>query len=196
MADLPQWPKELVPKSMTWGLDHNTKMFESAFNRSSQARTYPGARWVCTISFENMFRDTERRLTTFVHALNGRAGRFLLRDVTRPAPVSRGESVVDGDGQTGGILNTRGWLPDTKVLAAGDYITVQDEFKEVLEDVWSDAGGQATLRIAPWLRWSPPSGAEVNHTAPYAVMRLDDDLTELQRKPLVTSVSISCTEAI
>lgn len=93
-------------------------------------------------------------------------------------------------------MNTRDWLPSRRVLAMGDYVTVNDELKEVLEDVWSDAGGLATLRIGPWLRWSPPSGATVNHTAPYAIMRLDDDANPASRQRRLSNLSISCTEAI
>src|SRR5690606_27148518 len=152
--------------------------------------TYPGARWRCQLSFGTLRPEEERMLSTFINRLGGRAGRFRLSDLYRVPSVKRGNPVVDGGGQTGKLLRTRGWIPSKRVLRMGDYITVNDEMKEVLEDVWSDAGGKAVLRVAPWWRFSPPNAATVNHTAPVAIMRLDDDENMLGRQRRLSNCTL------
>ncbi|WP_413614747.1 hypothetical protein MRB56_12630 [Halomonas cupida] len=194
MADILDFPP-VAPQSMQWGLAHNTKSFTSAFNGATQTVTYPGARWRCQMTFGTLRPDEERMLSTFINRLGGRAGRFRLSDLYRVSPVSRGNAVVDGGGQTGGLLRTRGWIPSRRVLRMGDYVTVDNEMKEVLDDVWSDAGGKAVLRVAPWWRFSPTNAATVNHTSPVAIMMLDDDENMIGRQRRLSNCTITCTEA-
>ena len=98
-------------------------------------------------------------------------------------------------GQAGAQLVTRNWNANTLVLRRGDYITVNDQLLEVLEDVTSNAHGVAVVAVSPWLRMPPANGATIHYQQPYAVMRLMQDEHMLDVRALFASGSLECREA-
>jgi hypothetical protein len=82
------------------------------------------------------------------------------------AATTAGTPVVNGASQTGDELAIDG-LPvsATGYLKAGDYIQLgtgtSSQLYKVLDDVDSNASGEATLQIWPDLRSSPADGATV-----------------------------------
>ena len=186
--------------SESWQMIANTQVFTSPLNGASQTASLPGARWGATLSYTNRDGVEAKKLQAFLTALRGRAGRFYLspHDST-PNGTAAGSGVVNGSSQTGGSLITNGWdINQPLLLAAGDYIEVNGELKQVSEDVASDGVGSATITFSPDLNQSPPSAAQIISTNPRAVMRLEDDNQSQWsfQSPVIYAISFTCVEAI
>ncbi|MEF7904243.1 hypothetical protein U9396_04810 [Escherichia coli] len=170
-----EWPEDVCPASLTWRPESNTKTFRSPFNGASQTVRYPGTRWVCSLTFNNLSDDKSRRLDSLIAELDGEYGRVKIHDWGRGWRTPAGSPVVNGANQTGTELQTSGWTHGVVVLERGDYITVNDELKIVTADVTSTSTGTATVTFAPMLRWSPPDGAAIEVAKPYGIFKLKDN---------------------
>ncbi|ENG6269793.1 hypothetical protein ABU553_003759 [Yersinia enterocolitica] len=175
MAEILNWPSALVPSDMRIQMLSNSKIFESPFSGASQTVSSPGSRWTMTLTFKNRQDDEARALEALVAELDGVAGRVRLWDFARGGRSPAGTPIVSQSEQMGKMLSTRGWLPNRLVLRAGDYITVNDELKKVIQEVRSDLSGQAVIRFSPQLRWPPNAGAPIECRKPTGIFRLADE---------------------
>jgi hypothetical protein len=150
-----EWPADICPASLTWRPESNTKTFRSPFNGASQTVRFPGTRWICSLTFNNLTDDKSRRIDALVASLDGEFGRVKIRDWGREGRTPAGNPIVSDANQTGIQLGSKGWTPGKVVLRTGDYITVNDELKMVTADVTSSASGTAVIPFAPMLRASP-----------------------------------------
>lgn len=184
----------------SWSMVANTQVFTSPLNGATQTSSLPGARWGATLSYTNRGGVEAKKLQAFLTTLRGRAGRFYLspHDST-PNGTAVGAGLVQGVGQSGGSLITDGWTVSQPLLfAAGDYIEVNGELKQISADVASNASGIATITFSPDLNQSPPNNAQIISTNPRAVMRLEDD-NQAQwafQSPVIYAMSFSCVEAL
>jgi hypothetical protein len=201
MAEVIDWPVDLIPGEMGLGLEGMTRTFESPWTGSTQTAETPGAKVVMQLSFKGLPVDKARRLEALIFSLHGQAGRVRLWDfgarlVSSPQPV-RGAPVVTEALAMRKSLTSRGWTPGTKVLQVGDWIQVGDELKRVLADVTSDLSGSALIRVAPMLRNNYPSGTPLLVSRPSGVFMLNGDkAVTFQRSPGVfTDVSLSFVES-
>lgn len=179
-----EFPKELVPNSNSMILEHVTFNFESAFTGVEQHVTHPGARWTLNMNFTPLKDNRKRILSVFLNSLGGGAEFVKVYDHAREGKPPAGAPVVSGDGQTGRKLLTQGWLPNQRVLELGDLFTVNNELKEVREDIWSDDNGFATLSFNPPLRKSPPNSAEIITENPYMIATLGSKGVEMTQQAL------------
>ena len=147
-----EWPEDVCPASLTWRPESNTKTFRSPFNGASQTVRFPGTRWVCSLTFNNLSDEKSRRIDSLA-----------------------GSPLVDGANQTGTELHSKGWTAGMVVLRQGDYITVNDELKMVTADVSSASNGTALIPFAPMLRSSPPANAVIEVANPYGIFKLKDN---------------------
>lgn len=170
-----EWPDDVCPASLTWRPESNTKTFRSPFNGASQTVRFPGTRWICSLTFNNLTDDKSRRIDALVAELDGEYGRVKIRDWGRNGRAPAGSPVVSDADQTGMELNTKGWLPEKTVLMTGDYITVNDELKIVTADVTSSASGSAVISFAPMLRSSPAANAPIEVANPFGIFKLKDN---------------------
>lgn len=182
MATL-EWPAGLRPATLNWDLKSNGTVFQSPFNGATQTIRFPGSAWVAEMTFVSLDDYEARELEAIIFQLDGYAGRVKLRDYGRIPPAVRGAPVVNGAGQSGMALSSRGWTPSVKVLSRGDYITINDELKFVTADVMSSTDGGAVIPIAPMIRQSPANGASIEVANPYGVFRVSNDQNGVQRKP-------------
>lgn len=67
---------------------------------------------------------------------------------------------IDGADQTGDVLATAGWLPNTRI-EAGHWLNYGDGMHQLIEYAAVDGEGRATLRIEPPIRRSPVHAAPV-----------------------------------
>ena len=148
-----------------------TALTQSPFTFAQQAQRNAGARWEADIVLPPMKRATAEPWVTFLTKLYGPYGTFLLGDPIGATPrgsasSTPGTPVVNGASQTGDTLSIDG-LPAsaTGYLKAGDYIQLGSgtgtQLYKVLDDVDSNASGEADLTIWPDLRSSPADGATV-----------------------------------
>ncbi|WP_445336251.1 hypothetical protein ACSR9E_07225 [Citrobacter koseri] len=170
-----EWPEDVCPASLTWRPESNTKTFRSPFNGASQTVRFPGTRWVCSLTFNNLSDEKSRRIDALVAELDGEYGRVKIRDWGRSGRTPAGSPLVDGANQTGTELHSKGWTAGTVVLRKGDYITVNDELKIVTADVSSASNGTALIPFAPMLRSSPPANAVIEVANPYGIFKLKDN---------------------
>jgi len=153
----------------------------SPFTYSQQVYKHQGQRWQAEVQMPAMNRAQAEEWFSFLVKLNGQYGTFLLGDPhSAPrgsAATTPGTPVVNGASQTGSELAIDG-LPAsaTGYLKAGDYIQLgagsTAKLHKVLNDVDSNASGQATLDIWPDLRSSPTDGSTVVISNAVGVFRL------------------------
>jgi hypothetical protein len=143
-----------------------TAVAQSPFTLSRQVQVFTGQRWEADVAFPIFNAVQAGAIETFLLALNGRQGTFLLGDPLRStargsvASGTVGTPLVDGAGQVGATLQTKGWSANRiNVLLAGDFIqlgsSTAPRLHKVLHDVSSDADGKADLILWPALRESP-----------------------------------------
>lgn len=165
--------------TIDWQFLSKSEAYPSPFTGDEQVASYPAAaRWMAVLTWSLLSRTEAALLEAFLVACNGKAGRFLLSNQARRLPrgSAPGTPVVDGNGNYGGLLATRGWTANRSgVLLPGDYVSVQNELKMVLAEASSNADGKATLTISPNLRKVPVDGMAVVTAAAPGIFRLLDD---------------------
>lgn len=172
------FPPEVLPSSMSVNLVSNTKIYESNFNRDTTTHRFKGERWQMTLNFDNIDNFSVRQIDimqSFLWGLNGANGRFYMGDFSKQGVATRGAPVVQGANQSGKLLVTSGWTPNTLVIPRGKYFQVGTELKFATEDLYSDSQGGSTLKFTPSLRTSPANGAAIITENPVGVFRLVDD---------------------
>jgi hypothetical protein len=156
-----------VPSIRTIGFRarHFNAVSVSVFTGSQQVQRGLNEIWRVTVSLPPMRRAKAEPWLSFLLALGGRVGTFLLGDPDGQVPrgSAAGTPRVAGAGQTGRVLFTAGWAPNDLVLKAGDYIQLgaggSARLHKVLADAVSDGAGGCALDIWPRLREFPPDHA-------------------------------------
>lgn len=152
---------------------------QSPFTAAQQVYKYTGQFWEAEVSLPAMKRADAEYWISFLLKLNGAYGTFLLGDPNGATArgVATGTPLVKGGSQTGNELLTDGWTPSTTgILKAGDYIqlgtTSSAKLHKVLDDVNSNASGEATLLLWPDLRAAPSDNASIVVSNTVGVFRL------------------------
>jgi len=162
----------------------------SPFTFTQQVQKLQGQRWEADISLPLMERANAEQWISFFVKLNGSYGTFLMGDPNGATPrgsasSDAGTPLVNGASQTGTDLAIDG-LPAsaTGYLKAGDYIQLGSgattQLYKVLDDVDSNASGEATLTIWPDLRSSPADDAAVTVSGAKGLFRLTTNVTDWQ----------------
>ncbi|QBY43462.1 hypothetical protein QE197_09380 [Arsenophonus nasoniae] len=198
MASVIEWPKEVVPSSMNWQLVSNSKTFVSTFTGSAQTVRYPGSRWRCSLTFNNLTETKSRELEALTAELDGESGRVKISHWIRQGLVERGVPAIRTANQTGRILLTRGWKKNLIVIRKGDYLTIGDELKIVTDNVFSDTNGNASIPISPMLRYAPKVNDKLETLSPFGIFKLTtNDQGSFQYRPGVfTHVTLEFEEAL
>lgn len=180
---------------------------QSPFTFSQQVVRHSGARWGAVISIPTTKRDDAEYWNSFLLRLRGKFGTFLLGDPNGATPrgsasTAAGTPVVNGASQTGNELAIDGLpLSATGYLKAGDYIQLgsgsTSRLHKVLEDVDTNASGEATLNLWPDLRSSPADGATVVVSNAKGQFRLSDNETNWKiNNAGFYSITFSAMEAL
>jgi len=154
----------------------------SPFTGTQQIFRHQGQTWEADISLPPMTRDESESWASFLLRLRGQYGTFLLGDPNAATPrgsasATPGTPVVNGASQIGDELNIDG-LPAsaTGYLKAGDYIQIGSAstatLHKVLEDVNSNASGEATLNLWPRVRTAPNDNDPITVSNAKGVFRL------------------------
>lgn len=191
----------IIPDRAEFYISTNTQTHESALNRAVQHKQLPGDRWQGLISFSNRGGSEARQLKAFVFSLQGPAGRF---DVSPPDLDQQGTMAgtgnVSGANQTGKTLATDGWdANQTTLFDYGDYFEVNGELKMITEPISSDAGGNATLKFVPPIRFSPADAGPIEVTDPRArncYLTNDKQAQVAITSPIIYSLSLAFREDV
>ena len=156
-----EFPSQCI-KAVTIRAKNVVSMLSSPFTGQQQVYKHQGQWWEMEVTLPPMKQAEAELMASFLIKLNGQYGTFLLGDPanTSPRGIGSGSPLVKGGNQTGDELLTDGWTPSiTGILKAGDWIQLgsasSTRLHKVLDDVNSDASGNATLQIWPNLRSSP-----------------------------------------
>lgn len=182
----------ITPSKATWGMKSNTEKFSSPMNGTVQTVSRPGSRWRASLEFSGMTLAQGATFDAFLASLDGMAGRFYLPPHHR---LGTGAAcTVNGASQTGRILTIT--AAAGRAFAAGDYFSVNGEFKMVTVAATADGAGAINLQFSPALRAAPPNGATVTFAQPVTLMMLDSDEYSVVRVPgpLYETIVIACSE--
>lgn len=140
----------------------------SPFTNEEQVQVHPGELWSFTLRLPKMTPAEAGPWQGTLLALNGQEGSILLGHPTKETPLGSvdGAPLVDGAGQSGRTLQTKGWTPDASgVLLRGDMIGLgsglTSRMHMITEDVNADPAGDAAISIWPRLRYSPADSAPI-----------------------------------
>ena len=180
---------------------------QSPFTYKQQVVAHTGQRWEAEVSLPPMKRDDAEVWIAFLLSLKGMRGTFLMGDpncatARGSASTAAGTPVVNGADQTGDNLTIDG-LPvsATGYLLAGDYIQIGSgstaRLYKVLQDVNTNASGQATLNLWPDLRSSPNDNSSVAVSNAKGVFRLSqNDVSWIIDKMGLYSITFAASEAL
>ena len=160
----------------------------SPFNFKQQVYQHQGQRWEADITLPPMRRADAERWISFLLRLRGVYGTFLLGDPNGGTPrgsalTNAGTPVVNGANQTGDDLNFDGAPASaTGYLKAGDYIQLGSgataTFHKVLEDVNTNASGEATFNLWPKVRTAPADDVTIVVSGAQGNFRLASNETD------------------
>lgn len=179
----------------------------SPFSYKEQVYRHPGQRWEAELTIPPLRRESAEEWLSFLMRLRGRFGTFLLGDPLGATPRGSaatvpGTPLVNGADQTGDELAIDG-LPtsETGYLLAGDYIQLgsggDSRLYKVLENVNTNASGEATLNIWPALRSSPADNASVTVSNAKGLFRLASNETDWDANQLgIYGATFACSEAL
>lgn len=190
-----EWPASLCPNEMTWGMVYNNRAFTSTLSNAQQVVGYPGAYWQCTLTFNGMTRDKERRLSALMGKLQGMLGTVNLPAFARRRVDSIGSAVVVTGNAQATVMTIGAVTPSTRVFSLGDYISVNGELFEVVDDAVSNAQGQVVVSLNKRIRKALTVGSLVEYRNPYSEMRRTDDTNSFTIQPMVASGTIQLREA-
>lgn len=171
-----------LPANVITGLDRrlvsSVSVITSPFTGTQEVQDWGGEWWEYEVRVAILTPREGKRVAAFFAALGGARGRFIFRDPTSSAETSVGAGVVFGSNQSGAVLISAGWLPQTLVFEAGDLFSLGFEDQTCLyqltADVMSDTAGVARLPIVPKLRFSPVDGEAIERAAPKVLLRLSE----------------------
>lgn len=193
-----EWPKAVIPTQENWQLLSNSKTFTSPFNGSSQTVRFPGSRWRCELTFNNLNEEKSRQLEALVASLDGMSGRVKIASWIRKGRYGYGSPRIAISSQLGHRLETKDWKRNMRVLQQGDRLTVGNELKMVVADVVSDNQGYASIPISPMLRTSPTVNEMLEVERPFGIFRLvDNEQGKFQHRRLgYTHITLSFEEVL
>jgi hypothetical protein len=180
---------------------------ESPFTFKQQVIAHQGQRWEAEITLPPQKRATAETWAAFLMSLQGSRGTFLMGDPNAAtargsASTTAGTPVVNGASQTGQSLTVDG-LPAsaTGYLLAGDYIQLgggsSATLHKVLQNVDSNALGQATIELWPYVRTSPADGATILVSNAQGVFRLTNNQADWSiDSASVYGISFAAVEAV
>jgi len=190
-----EWPEDLEPTEVTWGIVHNNLAFTSSLSNSQQIVAKPGSYWFCTLNFGVLYEEDERELTSLLGRLHGMFGTVKVPAITRTRTDDIGAPTVLVATAQASFLQLQGMIASRRVFSRGDYITISGEMFEVVEHATSDATGKATVYVNKRVRKSIAAGTRVEYQNPYCEMRRMDDTNQWTIQPVVSNGSYQFREA-
>lgn len=190
-----EWPESLEPTETSWGMTYNNRAFTSTLSNAQQVVGYPGAYWVCTLTFGVLFDEDERQLTSLLGRLHGMFGTVKIPAITRTREDDIGAAVVVSGIAQATAMIIGGVTPSARVFSLGDYLTVEGEMFEVVQDANANAQGEVTVTLNKRIRRTLKTGTAVEYRNPYSEMRRLEDSHQVAIQPIVSNCTLQFREA-
>jgi len=163
-----------------------TSKTNSIFTFDERIQVSDGQRWRLSVSLPaSLPRDQAKPWIAFLASLNGVEGTFYFSDHSElePSGIGGGTPQVNNSGQTGSDLDIKGLIPDTLgILKAGDYFSINNNLYMALSDLDSNALGNGTLDIWPYITNAYADNTPIQFTEPTGTFRLERSNVALYRK--------------
>lgn len=171
-----EMPRSPVAAEIEWTLDQPSQTNRAEFNGRGHGRATVlagGARWSAKIKLPTVLSERQfRPWRSFLARVRGQANTFRVVAVEGPQLRLFCTVVVDGAGQKGYQLKTRGWLPGLRLLD-GMFLTVGDRLLVVAGNTAiAGSDGRLTITLDPLIPAGLVDGAPVEVHRPYAVLQL------------------------
>jgi hypothetical protein len=164
---------------------------QSPFTYRQQVFKHPGERWEATVSLPAMARANAETWVSFLLALKGQSGTFLLGDpanATARGGIAGSSATVQvrSNVSIGATAIPLKGLPNsvTGVFAAGDYIQLGAAATATLHKVLlpanSNGSGETTLEVWPAVRRAVVADEAVVYTDPVGRFRLSSNAQDWQ----------------
>lgn len=203
------FPTTVPVKSLTLTGQTTVALNESPFTYTHQVLKYPGERWVGTLVFPPMNRDTAEVLNSFLLRLRGVYGKFRLEWPEYTGLRSNASyGNVFGADQTGDEIEMVFYDSDdnllsnsTEALAVGQYIQIGSDsgsprLHKVLESVSVNSLSRGTAKVFPEINTAPSNAETIDFTDPKGTFRLAGDASWSVDEALIYSTSIAIAEAL
>lgn len=190
-----KWPESLEPESMDWGLVSNDRVHTSPLSNSQQVIEMPGSYWRCTVRFGNLSCGRDRELSALIGRMRGRAGTVLVPRWQRERSDDVGSPSVVSALVYSYVIEAAGFTPSTDVFAAGDYMSINGELFEVVDNVQSSASGAASIPVNKRVRATIAPGEPIEYREPVCRMRRVDPRFSMSVRSTFSSTSIELREA-
>jgi hypothetical protein len=169
------FPASPVPAEIQWDIDQPGQVNRGEFTGKRRATLLSAApRLYAQVTLPPIIgEDRVLDWRAFVFECDGVANKFKVIACERDQ-VNEAGVVVDGAGQYGQTLTTRGWSTPGQRLKRGHFITVGEQLLVVRAPVIVDGAGRATISVKPYIRVQPGDGDAIEVRRPYAIMSMTD----------------------
>jgi hypothetical protein len=157
-------PSSPLPAGIEWSNNYVSSATTSPFSQQQQVYDWQAGMLEGSVSWAPLMRSEISPLLAFIAALHGVSNVFQMGDPLGKSPLGTpsGTPLVNGSGQSGFSLATKGWTAGApNVLLAGDWIQIGYRLYQATASVTADGSGNATIPIWPQLR-SDNWGGTVN----------------------------------
>lgn len=174
------WPASVIPSGSQIIPVPRGKSFESPLSGFIQTASRDGAKWVLRLTFNEIDTDIRGELIGLVTWLNGQVNRVEVGDQSYSGARGAlgGLPVVDGAGQTGGVIRFRGCsLSTVGWMKRGDFFSFtggdgRKELKMCTLDADTDAGGEVDIHCFPEIHSTPADGSPIEVINPVGTFML------------------------
>jgi hypothetical protein len=157
------WPSVKNPQSALWELRSNTQIFTSPLSQQSQTVELAGAKWYCSVAWNNLSRAEVAPIQALFYKMRGMANTVYLPRFGETAPIGSVSGSITVSSSTGSTVTL-----SSSSLSIGDFIQFENyEVKMIV------GKSSSTYTIEPPFRTQPSSSSAVTYTNPSAIMRLD-----------------------
>jgi hypothetical protein len=189
-----------APSTMEFTGEDLVAVSVSPFTGQQQVQDWGASFMEASVSLPPLTHAQAQAWIAFMLSLHGQANVFQLGDPLAVAPkgAATGTPVVDGAGQTGYVLNLRGWTPSTGgLLLPGDWIQIGYRLYRTISCPASGLTGALALTVWPQIRESPADGTAVILNNTQGLWRLQKNATKWSiTAARVYGMQFDITEAI
>lgn len=179
---------------------------DSPFSLSQEIQLWPGNLWQIEANFPPMLTSEGEQWVSFLLALYGKYGTFVMGDYNRQAPQGpmSGSPVVSGSNPAGAYqLSIRGAAASvTNWAVAGDYLQITapsapQRLYKILQNASSNGSGDLTVDIFPSLREALADGNPIITANCVGTFRLQENsyTWKIDRNKMY-SISFKAKEAV
>lgn len=195
LVELPRYPR--APAEVTWKLRQPSQANRSEFTGARRVTILAESpRWTAQVKYPPIIGERQiRPWRAALAMMQGRAGTFRLPAFEQSQRTFRSSEItIDGDGQIGSAIATRGWSPGAAMLI-GWFVEIGDGLHQVVKQSMADAQGKMVLNVIPYVA-GRPHGTTIEAIVPCGTMSLSDDEAGWTVGPgQKYEISFNCEEA-